>query len=490
MAKTNFEVNWPPWDQILNTKFIPLMNNRDRYIICYGGRGSSKSDAVAKKLIFRCLTENYFRCLLIRNEYSTIKESSFQTIKDIVHELGLDRMFEFKVSPLEIICANGNRFICRGCDDTTKLKSVKDIGAAWYEEDLITESDFITITTSIRTTKATYLQEIFTVNPQVEGSFQDHWFWKRFFEGHDELSFRSSSPIEIAKGITVNMDYTVHHSVYSDNRWLPQGFAAFLLDMKRTNPYYYGSYTRGIWCNKILGGTFFKMFSLGNNTSVETKYNPALPLWVGMDFNTAPGVSCGLYQVENRVLTMIDEIQLKSPRNTTFDVCREICRRYKGHTAGMFVTGDVSGKSNDTRTEKGSNDYTIILGTLNQFRPSDRVPKLNPPIVPSAGFINCIFQAGANKYNGCEIIIGENCTKMIADLLYQLEDSDGTALKKRVTDKETGATYEQYGHFNDLFRYVCCTVFVNEFNIYQNGGRKSFPNLYGKGTSHNRISNY
>src|SRR5450432_442361 len=161
------QIQWPAWEQLLNPHFIPLMENRDRYLILYGGRGSGKSVAVAIKLIYRCLTEENFRYLLIRREYSTIKESSYQTLKDLIINMGLEELFEFRVSPLEIICKeNGNRFIARGCDEATKLKSVREVCGAWYEEEIVTESDFITITTSIRTTKAEYLQEIFSVNPE------------------------------------------------------------------------------------------------------------------------------------------------------------------------------------------------------------------------------------------------------------------------------------------------------------------------------------
>ena len=163
-----FKVKWCEWDKIVNKHFIPLLNNKDRYVIMYGGRGSSKSNFEAKKLIYRCLTENYFRHILIRNTYATIKDSSYQTIKDIIFELGLQELFEFKLQPLEIHCINGNCFLARGCDDTQKIKSVKDPTGAWWEEDIPSEADFITVTTSIRTTKADFLQETFTINPEVE----------------------------------------------------------------------------------------------------------------------------------------------------------------------------------------------------------------------------------------------------------------------------------------------------------------------------------
>ena len=39
-----YTVQWCEWSKIINDTFIPLNDNKDRYIICKGGRGSSKSD--------------------------------------------------------------------------------------------------------------------------------------------------------------------------------------------------------------------------------------------------------------------------------------------------------------------------------------------------------------------------------------------------------------------------------------------------------------
>ena len=127
------KVIFPAWNKMINDTFVPLIDNKDRYIICYGGRGSSKSVFAAKKLVFRCLSEKFFRCILVRNTYATIKDSSYQTIKDIIYEFGLEELFDFKIQPLEIHCKNGNFFIARGCDDATKIKSVKDAPTVWYE---------------------------------------------------------------------------------------------------------------------------------------------------------------------------------------------------------------------------------------------------------------------------------------------------------------------------------------------------------------------
>ena len=310
-------VQWAKWSELINPSFFNLVNNQDRYLILYGGRGSSKSDFAAKKMVYRCLTEKYFRYVLIRNTYSSIKDSSYQNIKDTIYSLGLEELFEFKLQPLEIHCKNGNSFLARGCDDTLKLKSIKDATGIWYEEDIISENDFITITTGIRTLKATYLQEIFTINPEVEGNFQENWFWIKFFKDKPVgQTFSDSVTLKIDENESVDMNYTVHHSTYKDNRWLPKEFKAFLMQLKITNPYYWDVYCNGNWGNRVFGGLFYKGFNVAENV-VDREYNELEPLHIAFDFNVNPYMSLSIWQLSGSSAYLIDEIAMKYPDNST-----------------------------------------------------------------------------------------------------------------------------------------------------------------------------
>lgn len=471
-----YTVKWCDWEKIINKTFIPLVDNRDRYLIMYGGRGSSKSDFAAKKLIYRCLTEKYFRFVLIRNQYNVIKDSSYQTIKDIVHDLGLQELFEFKLQPLEICCINGNKFIARGCDDTTKLKSIKDPTGAWYEEDIPSEEDFITITTGIRTIKADYLQEIFTINPEVEGNYQEHWFWIRYFKGRDLKSFSDLTKVKINEKTTVDLTYTTHHSTYHDNKWIPNEFIAFLMDLKEKNPYYYTIYCLGHWGNKQLGGLFYKNFNVGRNT-FNFNYDPSIPLHISFDFNVNPYMSCSVWQVVGKAIYLIDEIAGKSPNNSTKSICNEFKKRYFRHVGGLFVYGDRNGKNEDTRTDKGQNDFKIISQELSVFRPVERVPTMNPSVAMRGNFINDIF---ANQFDDISINLYENSVYLKNDLLFGKEDSDGTKLKEKV--KENDVTYEKYHHFSDTMDYFICKAFASSYQKFQTGDNTIFNRRIGRNT--------
>jgi phage terminase large subunit len=477
-------VEWCEWNKIINKAFEPLVDNTDRYLILYGGRGSSKSDFAAKKLIYRCLSEDYFRCVLIRNTYSTIKDSSYQTLKDIIFELGLESLFDFKLSPLEIVCKNGNKFIARGCDDVKKLKSIKDPSAVWYEEDIPSEQDFITITSGVRTSKADYLQEIFTINPEVEGNYQDHWFFKYFFEKHStEKTFSDKSVINIGKGKQAEITYTCHHSTYYDNKYISNEFIAKLVELKAKNPYYYSIYCLGEWGNKQTSGLFYKLFSRAVNVSYDVKYNEDLALHLSFDFNVNPHMSASVWQIVNKQAICIDEIASPTPNNTTKGICKEFIRRYQSHRSGLFIYGDPSGKNADTRSEKGYNDYKIIENELQQFRPTLRVASKHPSVVMRGNFINTILCEG---FNGVYIVISQKCVHLINDFLFLKEHQDGTKLKEK-TQKD-GISYEKHGHFSDGMDYFICEAFKSDFQLYQNGSKK--PQRIFGGKEFNYKKNY
>lgn len=477
-------VAWPKWSRIINKKFVQLTRSRARFVICYGSRGSSKSDYVAKQLVYNCLSHKYFKCILYRKNFNTIQESSYENIKQTIISLGLQSLFTFRVAPLTIICNNGNKFLARGGDDPASLKSIKDPTCVWYEEDIPNETDFATISLTIRSGKADVLQEFFSINPEVEEDYQDNWFWKRFFEGHDELSYTTTTSVEV-EGRQVEYETEVHHSTYQDNRWLPDMVKAQIEGYKDTNSYLYAVYAKGLWTMKQTGGNFYKLFDRVANT-VKAVYDPAKALHISFDFNVNPYITLTIWQadVKTNSATQIDEICLETPNNRTENLCREFERRYMAHNAGLFIYGDPSGKQEDTRTEKGFNDYIIILRALAKFKPRDMVEKSAPPVAMRGNFINVVFKTG---YNGLRFHIGDNCPKTIADYMYLKEASDGTKAKVKEKHPQTGISCEKYGHTSDANDYLICAMFRTEFLLYQKGGITSAPRT-GKNFSKNSYS--
>ena len=171
----------------------------------------------------------------------------------------------------------------------------------------------------------------------------------------------------------------------------------------------------------------------------------------------------------------IDEIVARAPFNRTEPACKALTQRYFNHAAGMFIYGDPSGAKEDTKLERGQNEFSIILNALNIFKPQLRKLSKAPSVAMRGNFINAIFGSGVP---GLEIFIGENCVESIQDYTYLKEDSDGTKLKEMTKDEETGIKCQKYGHFSDGDDYFLCYVFASEFARYLNG--PSTPIRMGK----------
>lgn len=477
---TEYEVDWPEWEELINDHFIPLVENRDRILIMKGGRGSSKSDFAGKKLIYRCLNEKFFRQIVIRKKYNTLEKSAYQNLKDTIDDMGLREMFTFKLQPLKIECANGNSFLFSGCDDMSTIKSVKDPTGVWWEEDIPSEEDWITVTSSLRTLKAEYIQELFSVNPEVEGNYQENWFYKRFFKGHPEnKNFSNSVRFDFelrGEKHSVDLKYSIHHSDYTHNNFLPLEYVARLLAEKTKNPYYYTIYTLGHWGNKQMGGRFYKKFNIGTNTR-RNKYNPRLPLHLSFDFNVNPYMSCSIWQIDGGGMYNIDEIAMEDPDNDTRSACMEFKRRYRHHDprVGLYIYGDPSGRHEDTRSEKGYNDYSIIEEELEMYYPELRVADAHPPVKMRGDFINDVFES---NFDDLSIFINEDSVYLKNDLLFGKQAPDGTKLKE--TEKINGiAGVQKYHHFSDNMDYFVCEAFPDAFQKYQEGDLSNYRRASG-----------
>ena len=230
------------------------------------------------------------------------------------------------------------------------------------------------------------------------------------------------------------------------------------------------------------GGEFYKCFDRAKHVKDVRKvqgfddgaraYNPKLALHASFDFNVNPYMTCTIWQLQGKKVYQIDEICLPNPGNTTPAICREFIRLYQGHSAGLFIYGDPSGKQEDTRSEKGSNDFTLIMKNLAQFRPTKRVFEAAPSVTMRGNWINTIFEKG---HEGIEIIIDQRCQKSIADYTYLKEASDGTKLKEKTKNPDTQVSYEKYGHCSDSNDYFLTFAFMAEFQRFQSGGPGGAP---------------
>lgn len=362
-------IEFPPLSEIINERFKPLFYNQDRYLLLWGGRGSSKSNFAAKKIIYDCLSQSYYRFILIRDTYASIKDSQYQTIKDVVSEFGLQPFFQFKENPLEIKCINGNMIYARGCDDVEKIKSIKDPSGAWYEEaNNIDLADFITITTSIRTDKAEFLQEILSFNPEDMPDEEDQWHWidRVFLKGETHKHHRGFIEIDLPSGQTLKTPFTSHHSTYQDNKWCNAQFIAFLEQLLKIDPYYYDVFCLGNRGTRKGESPFAHQYDQASHESTEAVFHADTQLIISIDFNVSPfAVNFSHIWEDARGLHdhTFDEAAIANGSiPAMIDLIKQ---RYSPFLHTCLLTGDASGNARQLSMRDQASYYRQLKAGLN-----------------------------------------------------------------------------------------------------------------------------
>lgn len=434
----------------------------------YGSRDSGKSQFVAQKYIKLCLELPYFRCLLGRKNFNTIKDSQWQTIKDIVTEWELTDLFIFKTHPLEIECVNGNRFLARGFDDPQMIKSVRNPSHAWIEEgNQLTSDDWNILITSIRNEFVNTKIDV-TFNPECEEDYETFWLYKDYFSHTGQLSFSNHITTTADDGKQYTINYRATHTTYNDNPYCKPQRKAIYERLKVTDPYYYEIYGKGLWARRKTGMEFYHLFNRDKHVK-KTTYNPDLMLHLTLDFNAHPYMTLLIFQIEHRKIenryrvSGLKEYCLEHPQNTTTGVCRAFKEDpvFKDHKRGIFYYGDYSGKKTDTRTT--IDDYETLEAELKEYvdDQSNRVI-FNEPVLMRRKFMQAILNGDTN----IDFELDESMVQTITDFQYVKQGADGKKHKEKAKNS-ADIQYEKYGHPTDATEYLYTSAFSGLFETYK-----------------------
>ena len=121
-----------------------------RYKVFYGGRSSGKSWAIAEALI-QLSDLGKVRILCCREIQNSIRDSSYQLLKDTAFRLGLESHFKFLDSEIRNELT-GSRFIFKGLlRNDQSIKSTEGIDFCWVEEaQTVSETSWQTLIPTIR----------------------------------------------------------------------------------------------------------------------------------------------------------------------------------------------------------------------------------------------------------------------------------------------------------------------------------------------------
>lgn len=204
----------------------------ERYLLI-GGYGSGKSYHIAFKIILKLLEEKR-KCLVVRQVFDTIYDSCYDLFKEILDDMGIltDDYFEYKKkkkplvlagkSPLRLLFPNGSQVIFKGMDNPEKVKSINGVSIVWIEEcSEVSPDAYKELLGRIRTPNCS-MHFILSCNPiNVE-----NWVYTHFFRippkqpGEKEIVVMDEEKLYEKKCI-VKGDMYYHHSIPSDNPWLP-----------------------------------------------------------------------------------------------------------------------------------------------------------------------------------------------------------------------------------------------------------------------------
>ena len=131
--------------------FLPLLTQKKRYKLLYGGRGGGKSYVIADCLLTLGRQKKLFIACL-REIQDSIKDSVYKLLCDRISVHGLEAEYQIFEDRIENR-VTGTRFIFKGLrdQDPQKIKSLEGVDIAWIEEaQTITKKSWLILDPTIR----------------------------------------------------------------------------------------------------------------------------------------------------------------------------------------------------------------------------------------------------------------------------------------------------------------------------------------------------
>lgn len=401
-----------------NDCYLPLYENKSRFIVLPGGAGSGKSIFCADKIVHRVLCESNHRFLCLRKVGDTVEDSIFAELSAAIDNRGVSH--EFKVNKTKHSfhhLPTGNQILCKGLDDVAKMKSIKGITGMWLEEATeFEEDDFDQLNIRIRGEKSNYVQYLLSFNPIDE----NHWLKKRFIDKTDP-------------------DATVLVTTYKDNLFLTDVDVAQLLKLADRNQLYFDVYVLAKWGVVVKSNKFYYAFSNEKHIIPSYEPNPHLPITVSFDFNVVPMTAIVAQKLNDMYSVVFDE--LKIPEGSTEEMCELIKAKYIKWLYNMDVTGDATGRNREKARRGNINSYMVIREELELDDRNILVRSKNPENKDARILCNSVLQHAEFK-------ITANCKETINDMVYG-------AIKITSSGKiEIIKTEAEGRHFLDNTKYI------------------------------------
>ena len=227
---------------------------------------------------------------------------------------------------------------------------------------------------------------------------------------------------------TYNEDKLLVHGKTTDNHYLPESYIQSLRD--NYDDKLLEAYISGNFVNLTQGATYYA-FSRQEHTG-QCKYNPSLPLRIGMDYNCDP-LSSVVSQIQpNGKVHIIKEITLSHggdgdlPTQRMCDTIRDMFpnNRYYAYPDATGAAKHSSARFSDISIVR-KNGFII------------KVAHINPRVINRVNAVN-------NQFAKNNILIDNSCKLFIRDL-EQVVNKEGT--------REIDKSNKVLSHLSDAFGY-------------------------------------
>lgn len=247
-------------DEVFNDNiFAHLENYANRIEVHWGGASSGKSHGIYQKVVIKAMKKWPVprKVLILRKIGRSLKDSSWQHIKDILDEFQMLQYCHVNKSEMTITLPNKAVLMFRGLDDPEKIKSIKGVSDVVMEEATeFTLDDYTQLGLRLRDRAHIRKQMFLMFNPVSK----KNWVYSYFF-GKRSTEFK------------------LFHSTYKDNKFLDRETIAAIEQLRERNPAYYRIYALGEFA------TLDKLVFPVYEKKIVTKTDVAgLPQLNGLDF--------------------------------------------------------------------------------------------------------------------------------------------------------------------------------------------------------------
>lgn len=423
----NLKSHYPISEENITEVFKALWNIRSRFVINFGGTGSSKSFSAAQKEVILA-DRQVLKTLVIRKVGSTLRDSVIPSFQSRINELGFGEKFKYNKTDRQLTHENGSQILFRGLDDPEKLKSFEGLQRILVEEAAELQfEDFLELNRRARGRED--IQITLCFNPIHER----HWLKKHFFDN----ALPDSQAVK---------------STYQNNTFLTDKDREQIESMRLHNNNQYRVYALGEWGITENNMPWLYSFNKERHTVPHLPVLPGYPVYLSFDFNREP-VTCIAVQMSPHKAahdSFIHFITEFTANGQLSELCTRIRTAFSSFT--LFVTGDASGNRGDIGFDnRHSTYYQMIRSYLNLAEKQMHINSRNLAHNDSRLLVNTLLHEYPNikiSKEGCPLLIND-CTIATMD---EKTDKPGMLKKDRNAFKMD---------LFDAFRYFFQTYFYD-----------------------------